>query len=149
MVLLHLHCKASTTASNTVRVEIPMTTPKQAITYKKSVVHYNVPSSSFDTHTILYARLKGGGTDSFSQEELISTTGAGALLPIEFDPEARRTESDYHIRFNASHIGKTIDISFTRDDGITAQNLHASTDKTIRSVDLYFELSDVSQTASH
>ena len=93
--------------------------------------------------------MKGGGTDSFSQEELINTTGAGALLPIEFDPESRRTEADYHIRFNASLIGKTIDITFHTDDGITAQNLHASTDKTVRSVDLYFELTDVSQTASH
>ena len=101
MVLLHLHCKASSVATNVVRVEIPMTTPKQSITYKKSVVHYNVPTSSFDTHTILYARMKGGGTDSFSQEELINTTGAGALLPIEFDPESRRTAADSHIRFNA------------------------------------------------
>ena len=149
MVLLHLHCKNTGTASNRVRLQIPITTPKQQIVYKKSVVHYNVPASSFDTHTILYARVKGGGTDTFSQEELLNTTGVGAVLPIEFDPEARRTEADYHIRFNASHIGKDIDIEFFKDDGITAQDLHASTDKTIRSVDLYFEIYDISKTLEH
>lgn len=140
MVLFHLSFKATATASNTFRVELPHPIPLQPMRYVRSVVRLNYSSVSALTNSVVYARMPW-----LTHYEMTNNKAENLLpivmqpVPVDNDDNTTFTSTSYDITFKAEDIPQNFDVEFFQDDGITPQEFRLGFANKIQSIDLFFE----------
>lgn len=142
MVLFHLSFKApaDVTETNKFRVDLPHDIPMQPMRYVRSVVRLTYSSTTPLTNSIAYARMRW-----LTHYEMTNNIGQN-LLPIVMQPvpinnsdQQTFTSTEYNITFKAEDIGRSFDVEFLNDDGITPLNFKLGFANKIQSIDLFFE----------
>ena len=140
MVLFHLSFKATASASNKFRVELPHPVPLQPMRYVRSVVNLNYSSVSALSNSVVYARMP------WLTHYEMTNNKAENLLPIVMQPvpvdntdNSTFTNTAYDITFKAEDIPQSFDVEFFQDDGITPQEFRLGFANKIQSIDLFFE----------